>query len=207
MTDTVVRLMIADQHPIVRQGLAALLSKESDIRIVAVTDTAPSTITAFREHRPDVVLIDLCLRRGETVEALRTIRGEFPEARFIIFTGFDGVDEVLLVLKSKLQGYLLKTATPDEILECIRAAGRGKRWISPQLTVKLGNAAAQPMLTEREREVLVAVGSGKTNLEVARSLFISEGTVKFHINNILTKLGAADRTEAVVIGLQRLTES
>ena len=130
--------------------------------VVAEVESAPALIAAFRAERPDVVLLDLCFRREQTADAVHTLRGEFPEARFLIFTGFQGQDEVLLALKDRMQGYLVKTATPAEIVEAIRTVCRGGKWLSPALSLKLGNAVAEPTLTEREQEVLIAVASGNS---------------------------------------------
>lgn len=198
-----IRLLIADEHPVVRQGLKSLLSQETDMTVVAEVDAVPAMVQATVLHQPDIVLLDLCFRRHRIAEAVEEIKRLSTAVRFVVFTTFQGADEVALSQRAKIQGYVLKTDEPGHIIAAIRAVFQGGNWLSPKLALELGDEQAALSLTEREREVLGTIATGKSNLEAADALFISEGTVKFHINNIVTKLGADDRTEAVVIGLQR----
>ena len=198
-----ISVLISDEHPVALVGLDALLKAEPDMHIVAMTGDPAEMAAAFRKQRPDVALLDHCSHRTDTVRIVSALHKEFPETRFILFTDFDGEDDVLMALKSHINGYLAKTTAPAEILAAIRAVYQGKRWISPPLSLKIGKAVGDAILTGREREVLIEIARGKSNQEIAVALFIAEGTVKFHVNNILAKLKAADRTEAVVIGLTR----
>lgn len=198
-----IRLLIADEHPIARQGLQALFAHTPDIDIVARAETVPEFLEQVRLHHPDMILLDLCVERHRITEAVASARQNDPGLRFIIFTTFRGSDEIAMALKSKMDGYVLKTDPPEELTKAIRAVSRGGVWLSPALVREQQGKATSLSLTEREREVLTVIAAGNSNQEVAETLFISEGTVKFHVNNILTKLGAADRTEAVVIGFQR----
>lgn len=198
-----IRLLIADEHPISREGLRALLAATTDMEVVAEAGSVPEFAQAVRLHRPDVVVLDLCVERHRIAEAVETARHADPRLRFVIFTTFRGPDEVAMALKSRMHGYVLKTDSPGDLLNAVRSVFRGGVWVSPALAWEQSEGLTPLSLTAREQEVLAAVASGKSNQEVAEALFIAEGTVKFHVNNILTKLGAADRTEAVVIGLQR----
>ena len=201
--DAKIKLLIADEHPVARRGVAALFASEADMQIVGEAENAQSLPDALRSGQPNVVLMDFCLRRAETVEAVNAALREFSEARFLIFTSFEGREDVLSALRAGLWGYLPKTAPSDEILAAVRAVARGERWLSPRLAVKARDAETGPGLTEREREILLRIASGKSNRDIGETLFIAEGTVKFHVNNIFAKLAVNDRTEAVIIGLQR----
>ncbi len=198
-----IRVLIADEHPIARQGLQAMFANTPDIDIVATAENVPEFTEQVRVHSPDVILLDLCVKRHRITEAVASARQNDPGLRFLIFTTFRGPDEIAMALKSKMDGYVLKTDPLEELTKAIRAVSRGGVWLSPALLREQQGKAASLSLTEREREVLTLIAAGNSNHEVADTLFISEGTVKFHVNNILTKLGAADRTEAVVIGFQR----
>jgi DNA-binding NarL/FixJ family response regulator len=197
------RLLIADEHPLIRAGLKSLLADAPDFLLTGEVDTIPALLEAVPHHKPDLVLLDMCVKRHRVAEAVNALRRDHPRLRFLILTNFRGTDEVLMALQAKMHGFVLKTDTTEQLLDALRTVAQGRRWFSPTLSRELEISGGEPTLTEREREVLGAIALGKSNGEVADTLFISEGTVKFHATNIFAKLGDADRTDAVVIGLSR----
>jgi DNA-binding NarL/FixJ family response regulator len=197
------RILIADEHHAMRHGLATVLEKATDLEIVAEADTAETALAAFLLHGPDVVILDLCKNRMAATEVVARMHKIKPNIKILIFTTYDGEADLTLALKARINGYLLKTATPNEIVQALRAVAAGGTWISQDLRAAFAAGDSTPLLTNREAEVLTKIAAGRSNGEIAHDLFISEGTVKFHVNNILTKLGADDRTQAVVTGLRR----
>jgi two-component system NarL family response regulator len=198
-----IRVMIADDHPVVRTGLALMLRYEPDMEVVAEASNGREVVEMFRLHRPDVTLMDLRMPEMDGIEAIAAIRSEFPAARIILLTTYDGDEGIFRGLRAGAQAYLLKDAPCEEILEVLRAVHAGQKRITLEVGAKLAERAGFSELTERELEVLRLMAQGKSNQEIGAALFITEGTVKFHVNHILNKLGVSDRTQAVITALKR----
>ena len=198
-----IRIMIVEDHHVVRQGLAALVGTVPDMKVVAQAPDGAQAVTMFREHRPDVTLMDLRLPQMTGVQAITAIRKEHPQARIIVLTTFDGDEDIYRALQAGARGYLLKDMFGDELMDAIRAVHAGKTRIPAEIAERLAERMGGPELTEREMEVLKQVAGGLSNKEIGSKLFISEATVKTHLNNILSKLAVADRTQAVTSAIQR----
>jgi DNA-binding NarL/FixJ family response regulator len=198
-----IRILTVDDHPVLRKGLAALVNAEPDLKLVAEASNGQEAIEAFRSHQPDITLMDIQMPGLDGVEALYTIRGEFPGARIIVLTTYTGDAQVMRALKAGARAYVLKGHVVDELLETIRAVHAGKKRIPPDIAAELADHAVDDGLTEREIEVLRLIAAGNANKQIADELSISEATVKSRITNILSKLGANDRAHAVTIGLRR----
>ena len=198
-----IRLMIVDDHPVVRQGLTAMIGIEADLKVVAEAERGEDAIALFRRHQPDVTLIDLRLPGISGVETIEAIRREFPTSRFLVLTTYNGDEDIYRALQAGAQGYLLKGVFREVIIESIRAVGRGLRRIPAEIQTRLDARAGEHGLTPREHEILRLLAEGKTNKEIAAQLEIGDGTVKWFVKNILGKLGVGDRTRAVTIALQR----
>jgi DNA-binding NarL/FixJ family response regulator len=198
-----IRILLADDHPVLRQGIQALAADESDIQFVAEAATGLEAIEAFRRHRPDVSLMDLQMPDMNGIDAMIAIRKEFPDARFIILTTYSGDVQISRALKAGARAYLLKSSLRKELLDTIRAVHAGHKRIPADLASEVADHIADDLLTAREIEVLKLIASGNANKLVADQLSITEETVKGHVKNILSKLGANDRTHAVTIGLKR----
>lgn len=198
-----IRILIADDHPVVRQGLAAMIGREPDMAVVAEAGNGREAVESFRQHRPDVTLVDLRMPEMDGVDAIAAIRDQFPSARTIILTTYDDDEDIYHGLRAGARAYLLKDAAPEELLDTIRAVHSGLKRIPPDIAVKLSERMSYPDLTERELEVLQQIVSGKSNQEIARTLHVAEGTVKFHVNNLFSKLGVSDRTQAVTVAFKR----
>jgi two-component system NarL family response regulator len=194
---------VVDDHPVVRRGLVTLLKIEPGMEIVAEAGDGIEAVEQFRTHKPDVTLMDLRLPRMSGVEAIASIRQEFAAARIILLTTYDGDDDIYRGLQAGAKGYLLKDASCDEILDAIRAVHQGQKYLPVTVGAKLAERMDSPQLSERECEVLRQLAQGKSNQEIAKALGITEGTVKFHINKILPKLGVSDRTSAVIAAFRR----
>lgn len=199
----VIRVLIADDHPVVRQGLAAMIEHEPDMTVVGQASDGRDALEIFRQLRPDVTLMDLRMPDMGGVAAITAICGEFDDARIIVLTTYDGDEDIYRGLRTGAKGYLLKDAEPEKLLEAIRAVNRGQKYIPPTVGAKLAERMGNPELSERELEVLRLMATGKSNQEISAALCITEGTVKFHVNNILSKLGVKDRTQAVIAALKR----
>jgi two-component system, NarL family, response regulator len=195
--------MVVDDHFIVRIGLAATINVEPDMLVVAEAGDGLQSIAKFREHTPDITLMDLRLPGMSGVEAIEAIRRDFAQARIIVLSTYDGDEAIARALRAGAQAYLLKTALHDELLNAIRAVHAGKKHIPTEIAARLAQRLPDSELSSREIEVLKLIAKGMSNKEVAGVLFITEGTVKFHVLNILNKLNANDRTMAVTIALQR----
>jgi DNA-binding NarL/FixJ family response regulator len=196
-------ILTADDHPMILAGLAAVLSAEPDMEVVAEASNGREAVDHYRALRPDIVLMDLRMPEMDGLEATRAILAEFPDARIVMLTTFDGDEAIHRALDAGAQGYLLKDMLRTEVLNVVRTVQRGRRGIPAPVAAKLAEHTPRIPLTPREIEVLALVARGSSNADVARRLFRTEATVKVHMKNILQKLGAADRTEAVTIGLQR----
>jgi DNA-binding NarL/FixJ family response regulator len=198
-----IRILTVDDHPLLREGIAALVNAESDMKLVAEACNGEEAIEQFRLHRPDVTLMDLQMPALNGIEAVTRIRAEFPDARIIVLTTYTGDVQALRALKAGARAFILKGHVHRELLEAIRAVHAGKKRIPPEVAAELADHAAENELSSREIEVLRLIASGNANKLIADQLSISEETVKSHVTNILSKLGANDRTHAVTIGLRR----
>lgn len=198
-----IRILSVDDHALLRGGIAALVNAESDMRLVAEASNGQEAIERFRLHRPDVTLMDLQMPGLNGIDGIIGIRSEFPNARIIVLTTYSGDVQVLRALKAGARAYLLKGQVHKELLETIRAVYAGKKRIPAEVAAELADHAADDDLTPREIDVLRLIASGNANKVIAGELSITEETVKSHVANILSKLGANDRTHAVTIGLKR----
>ncbi len=198
-----IRILTVDDHPLLRKGIAALVNGEPDLKLVAEAANGEEAIEAFRSHRPDVTLMDLQMPGMDGTTAIGRIRDEFPNARIIVLTTYTGDAQVLRALRAGARAYILKGHVHKELLETIRAVHAGQKRIPPDIAAELAEHAMDDELTEREIDVLKLVAAGNANKHIADQLSIGEATVKSHVSNILSKLGANDRSHAVTIGLQR----
>jgi two-component system, NarL family, response regulator len=202
-THDLIRILTVDDHPLLRKGIVALVNAEPDLKLVAEASNGKEAIDAFRSYRPDVTLMDLQMPEADGLEAIETIRREFPEARIIVLTTYSGDTRVLRALKVGARGYILKGYVHKELLDAIRAVHAGQKRIPPEIAAALADHATDDALTEREMDVLRLIATGNSNKQIADRLSIGEATVKSHVTNILSKLDANDRAHAVTIGLKR----
>jgi DNA-binding NarL/FixJ family response regulator len=198
-----IRILAVDDHALLREGIAGLVAGQSDMSLVAQASNGREAIHQFRTHRPDITLMDLQMPEMNGVDAMIAIRGEFPEARIIVLTTYTGDVQVLRALKAGARAYLLKNLLHKELLETIRAVHAGKKTVSPEVSFQLAEHATDDALTPAEVRVLRLIAEGNANKEIAAHLSVSEETVKSQVRNILSKLGANDRTHAAMIGLKR----
>jgi DNA-binding NarL/FixJ family response regulator len=200
---TVIRILTVDDHALIREGVAALIANEKDMSLVGEASNGREAIEQFRSHRPDVTLMDLQMPEMNGIDALIAIRNEFPQARIVVLTTYTGDIQVLRALKAGAQGYLLKNLLHKELLETIRTVHAGKKALSPEASHEIASHATDDALTPAEVAVLRLIAAGNANKQIADQLSVTEETVKSRVKNILSKLGANDRTHAAMIGLKR----
>ena len=198
-----IRILCVDDHPLVHVGIATVIRNQPDMTLIAEAFNGRDAVQKFREHKPDVVLLDLRLPDMSGIDTMITIRNEFPEARAIILTTFEGDVEIQRALEAGARAYVLKSMPPKELVEVIRKVHAGKKPIPPQIAAQLAEHYGDESLTAREIDVLRQIAGGNRNRDIAEKLFISEETVKVHIKHVMEKLGASDRTQAVAIGVRR----
>jgi DNA-binding NarL/FixJ family response regulator len=198
-----IRILTVDDHPLLRDGVAALIATQSDITLVAEASTGREAIEQFRKHRPDVVLMDLQMPDLHGIEAMIAIREEFRNARFVVLTTYKGDVQMLRAIRAGARGYLLKSMLRTELIDAIRAVYAGQKRIPAELATELADHAADDELTAREIEVLRWIAAGNSNKMIAAELSVTEETIKGHVKNILSKLAANDRTHAVTIAIKR----
>lgn len=198
-----IRILSVDDHPLMNEGIAALIGSQPDMILVAGASSVREAIAKFREFQPDITLMDLRLPDGSGIDAMTAILQKEPKARVIILTMSEGDVEIQRALKAGARGYLLKTMPPKELLTVIRRVHSGKKYIPPEVAANLAEHLSDDNLTAREIEVLEQIAGGNRNREIAEKLFISEETVKVHVKHIMDKLDASDRTQAVAIAIRR----
>lgn len=203
MSSKSIRVLIADDHPVVRLGLKSLIDYESDFELAGEASNGIEAIALFRDYQPDVALIDLRMPVMDGVEAISKIRDEFPKAKIIILTMYDGDEDIYRALQAGAKSYLLKNSLSEELVATINQVNDGRSYIPTAVGAKLAERIIYSQLSPREQEVINLIAKGKSNLEIGNVLNIAEGTVKYHVNNILSKLQVHDRTQAVITAVKR----
>jgi DNA-binding NarL/FixJ family response regulator len=199
----VIRVLSVDDHPLLREGIAALIGNQSDMQLIGEASNGREALEQFRKHHPDITLMDLQMPEMSGIDAISAIRGEFPEARIIVLTTYTGDFQVSRALKAGARGYLLKGMLRLELLETIRAVHAGRKRLSAEIASEIAEHGTDDVLTPREIDVLRLIAEGNANKEIAGKLSLTDETVKGYVKNILAKLGVNDRTHAVTIGLKR----
>jgi two-component system NarL family response regulator len=197
-----IRILLADDHPAVREGLAILLNRTKGMRVVAQASNGREAISQFQAHQPDVALLDLRMPEADGIEAMSAIRRDYPGACVVVLTSYDDEEDIYRAFAHGARGYLLKESTLADIVACIHRVAEGMPWIPASISAKLARRLSRNQLSPRERDVLACVAAGKSNKEIAAELFIAESTVKAHVDHILKKLDVRGRTEATALGLR-----
>ena len=203
MTESSIRVLCVDDHRIVREGIALIISREPDMTVVAAASSVQEAVMQFKRHRPDITLMDLRLRRSSGINAIQAIKREYPHARIVVLTMYQGDEDIHQALAAGASTYLLKDALSDDLIRVVRDVHAGGHPIEPDVRARLDERATYPSLTPREIEVLKLVSVGKRNKEIAGVLGLSEETVPVHLKNIFAKLKVNDRTAAVTVALRR----
>lgn len=198
-----IRVAVFDDHAMIREGLVALLEMQDDLEVVGEAGDGESALEIYRQQRPDVALVDLRMPRKDGVAVIRALRSEFPRCRLLVLTTYDGEEDVARALQAGARGYLLKEADRTALTDAIRAVHAGQRYIPPELAVRALSRPADETLSDREMDVLRQIAAGRSNKQIGETLGITENTVKGHVNHLLGKLGAEDRTQALVVALKR----
>jgi two-component system NarL family response regulator len=203
MSEPKIRVLVVDDHPLMRIGLRARIDSEPDMEVVAEAGDGPSAVAAYAAHKPDITLLDLRLPGMDGPQIIQVIRQDDPGAKIIILTTYDADEDVYRAVQAGARGYLLKGTFAEGIMEAIRNVQAGRRLIAPEVAARLADRVSSPSLTSREVAVLELVAKGMSNKEIGAALFVSETTIKYHLKNIYSKLGASDRTEAALVATQR----
>jgi two-component system, NarL family, response regulator len=198
-----IRILLADDHAIVRNGVAQILNEQPDVQVVAEAGDGESAVALYRQERPDVALLDLRMPKLEGIQVVEQIRREFPEAVLVVLTTFDTDDDIDRALHAGAKGYLLKDVAPADLVACVRTVHEGGTWVSSTVASKLVARMTRVQITPQEMRVLRQVAEGKSNREIGETLFISEATVKIHLSHLFEKLGASSRTDAVAKAVER----
>ncbi len=198
-----IRIMVADDHPVVREGLTALINRQPGMEVVAEACDGAEAVEVFRKAHPDITMVDLRMPKMDGIQVISKIREATPEARVIMISTFDGDENIYQSLRAGAKGYLRKDADQRTLVECIQAVSQGQSWVQPAVAQRLADRVSETELSPRELQVLQLMVNGKTNKEIGVSLDIGEGTVKIHVNHVLKKLGVKGRTEAINIALKR----
>jgi len=198
-----IRLLIADDHSVVREGLVSLVKRKSDILVVAEASNGREAVDFWKQHRPDVTLVDLRMPELDGVGAIKEIREVDPNAHIVVLTTYDGDEDIYRAIKAGAKAYLLKDTARDALVDCVRRVHAGETYLPPPLAAKLAERVSGAALSQREMEVLQRMAAGKSNKEIGAELFISDGTVKTHVSSIFTKLDVVSRTEAIAIATRR----
>ena len=200
-----IRVLIAEDHLIARLGVSAIINKQPDMVVVAQATNGKQSVQLYREHRPDLALVDMFMPAMSGVDAVAAISSEFPEARFIALSTYSGEEDIGRAFAAGVQSYLTKDVLDDELIQAIRAVHAGQKYVPPSIAHALAAQLPRPNLSGRERDVLNAIVKGQSNKQIAYTLSICEHTVKHHVKNILSKLGVADRTQAATVAIERGT--
>ena len=198
-----IRILIADDHTVVREGLVALVKRKSDMVIVAAASNGREAVDLWKQHRPDVTLLDLRMPELDGVGAIKEIRDVDPNAQIVVLTTYDGDEDIYRAIKAGAKAYLLKDTARDALVDCVRRVHAGETYLPPPLAAKLAERVSGAALSQREMEVLQRMATGKSNKEIGAELFISDGTVKTHVSSIFTKLDVVSRTEAIATATRR----
>jgi two-component system, NarL family, response regulator len=198
-----IRILVVDDHPVVRFGMTAFLNAQRNMKVIGEAATGEVAVKLFRKHQPDVVLMDLRLPGMSGVDAIRAIRSEYPQSRFVVMTTYEGEEDIYQALEAGAQAYLIKCMPSEALVDAIIKVNTGLRVIPPAVAKSLAMRTPNFSLTDRERDVLVLIVKGNSNKEIASKLGITEGTVKCHVNMILSRMGVSDRTQAAIAALQR----
>lgn len=200
---TPIRIILADDHPSLRDGLASILTSQPDLSVVAEAGTGREAVAQFKQHKPDVLIVDLRMPEGDGIQTIKELVAHDPTAIILVLTTYDNEEDIFSALESGARGYILKDTTREEIIEAVRQVHAGNRYLPSAVAARLADRMIRPSLTPRELDVLRLVSRGRTNKEMAVAMFISEETVKSHMKGLFQKLGVHDRAEAVGIALQR----